>query len=331
MRIALTPACRPGGGGGHVVRCLALARALEAQGAGCAFVVEGLGADLLARLGWAGDVHRAEGDIVRHQTICDLRAEAVVVDDYRLEAAFEAGLAGCVLVIDDLADRAHACDLLLDSAYGRAPADYAALAPGASLLLGPDYALLREGFAGSSPAPVAQVDRVFVCFGLSDVESITARALRLLRPLLPTAAFDVALASDAASVAPLRTMAADDPGLRLHLDADVAPLMRAADLGVGAGGGMVWERRAAGLPQLVVTVAENQRPMAARLAADGVIARVDLAGPAFEARLAAAFVRLLDPAVRRAQLDTPVARCDGLGAARAARALLDAVAEGGRA
>jgi spore coat polysaccharide biosynthesis predicted glycosyltransferase SpsG len=85
---------------------------------------------------------------------------------------------------------------------------------------------------------------------------------------------------------------------------------------------MVWERRAAGLPQLVVTLADNQRPMARRLAEGGVIALVDLEGPAFEGRLATAFTGLLAAAARRAQIDCPNARCDGLGAPRAAQALL---------
>jgi len=320
MKVALTPACIPGGGGGHVVRCLALARALEAEGADCVFVVEPLGVDLLGRLGWTGEVIPADDAPARLAAIRAAASDAVVVDDYRLDTRFEADLPGAVLAIDDLADRPHACRLLLDSAYGRAADDYAALAPGADLLIGPDYALLRDGFAAPRREPPERVERVFLSFGLSDVGGIAARAVRLLRPRAPKARFDVALAADAPSVAAMREL-----DVSLHLDADVAPLMRAADLGVGAGGGMVWERRAAGLPQLVVTLADNQRPMAARLAAEGGIATVDLNQPDFDTRLAAGFTTLLAPGARRAQLDNPAARCDGLGARRAARALLEAV------
>lgn len=322
MKVVLAPACIPGGGGGHVVRCLALARAIEAEGGACAFVVEPPGAALLRRLGWTGPVAVADGLSARREAIMAQRADACVVDDYRLDAGFEAGLAPAVLAIDDLADRPHACTLLLDSAHGRIESDYAALAPGARLLLGPDYALLRSGFAGPRRVAREPVGRVFLCFGISDVGGVAARATRILRPLLPEAVFDVALSSDAESLSMLRSMAAEDGGLHLHFDADTAPLMRAADLGVGAGGGMVWERRAADLPQLVVALADNQRPMARRLEGEGVIARVDLSDPDFEAKLAEAFARLLDPAARQAQLDAPAARCDGLGAVRAARVLI---------
>lgn len=323
MKVALTPACTPGGGGGHVVRCLALARALEAQGVACVFVVESLGVDLLKRLGATTAVTAADDPAARRAAIGG--ACAVVIDDYRLDARFEAGLAPTVMVIDDLADRPHACQLLLDGAYGRAEADYAALAPGARLLLGPEFALLRQGFAGPAREPQEVVRRVFICFGLSDVGGIAARAVQTLRPRLPEAAFDVAVAADAPSLARLRALAASDPGLTVHVDAEVGPLMRAADLGVGAGGGMVWERRAAGLPQLVIALADNQRPMARRLEADGVIARVDLQAPDFDQRLAEAFTRLLPAGARRAQVDNPNARCDGLGAQRAAEALMERI------
>lgn len=322
VKVALTPAAIPGGGGGHVVRCLALARAMERRGAVCTFVVEPTGVELLARLGWTGAVERFTDLAERRAAIHALAADRVVVDDYRLDAGFEAGLPGQVLAIDDLADRPHAAAWLVDSAPGRAPSDYQRLAPGARLLLGPEFALLREGFAGPERPVPAAVSRVFVCFGLSDVGSIAARALALLRPLAPEARFDVAVAADAPSVARLKTLAETDPGVTLHIDADVAPLMRAADLGVGAGGGMVWERRGAGLPQLVVTLADNQRPMSAKLAADGVIAAVDLDDPAFEPKLRTAFTALLAEAPRRAQLANPIARCDGRGADRVAEIVL---------
>lgn len=322
MKVALSPACFPGGGGGHVVRCLALARALEGRGAGCAFVLEPLGAELLRRIGWTGEAVEVSDPAERAAALSLQEADAFVVDDYRLGAGFEASLPGPVLAIDDLADRAHDCILLLDAGYGRRASDYQALAPHARLLLGPDYALLRDGFFGGGREILRDVQRVFVCFGLADPGGITERAVELLRPLAPNAAFDVAMGPDAPSLPALRRMARSDPALRLHVDADTAPLMYAADLGVGAGGGMVWERRATGLPQLVVALAANQRPSARRLANDGVIAMVDLDGPGFEADLESAFIALLDPVSRRAQFDNPNGRCDGRGAERVADALL---------
>jgi len=306
-----------------VVRCLALAKALQRAGASCTFVVEAYGAELLKRLGWIQDVVIASDEPSRLGALWALKPQASVVDDYRLASDFERLAPGQIMVIDDFTDRRHACALLLDCAYGRSIDDYVHR-PSSRTLFGPRYALLREGFA-LRREPRARVEWIFVCFGLSDVDVIAARAVSLLRPLAPDAAFDVALASDAPSKALLQAMAASDPGLQLHLDADIAPLMHKADLGVGAGGGMVWERRAAHLPQLVVSVADNQRPMTEKLAADGVIAGVDLGAADFEARLQGAFTALLDVGVRRVQLGQPGADCDGRGAERAAQALIELI------
>ena len=103
---------------------------------------------------------------------------------------------------------------------------------------------------------------------------------------------------------------------------DVAALMGAADLAIGAGGGSTWERAALRLPTLAVIVAENQRRMIERLAQDGGLLSVDLDQPDFETALAAAYDRLQDAGLRRKLADRAAALCDGQGADRVAQALL---------
>lgn len=313
------------------MRCLALAMALERAGARCVFVTGGEGAAILARFGAAFETVVAERDAERLQALNALGAQAVVVDDYRLDARFEAALSAPVcMAIDDLADRPHAVGLLLDAGYGRREADYADLATGAALLLGPDHALLRPGFE-RRPRPVpATLGRLFVSFGLSDVDAVAARVARRLVALAPNLDIDLAVAKGAQSLPALQALAAAAPRLALHIDADAVPLMQAADAGVGAGGAMTWERRAAGLPSLAVIVAENQRPGIEALARAGVVLAVDLRSPAFEAEFDAAFARLQDPTVRGAMIDNPEAPCDGRGAERAAEALLEIVARTAR-
>ena len=162
-------------GGGHVMRCLALAQALVARGAQCAFAVNAAGQSILARFS------DTDWSIVAIETPTDV----LVVDDYAMDAGRERALrssTSMLTVVDDLADRPHLADLLVDPGDGRTPADYAALVPrGAILLMGPAYALLRASFAARRAerrtAQSAQIDRVFVSFGLSDVDGVTARAV----------------------------------------------------------------------------------------------------------------------------------------------------------
>ncbi len=325
--IAFAPASGPSVGGGHVMRCLALAMALQAAGERCVFVVGEEGGAILHRFGAVFDTLPAENDAARLAALNDLGADAVVVDNYTLDAAFERALtAPVIMAIDDLANRHHAVSLLVDPGYGQTSADYEALAPGAKLLLGPDYALLRPGFERRETLVSTTLSRLFVSFGLSDVEGITAKVVKRLLELAPEATLDVALTDTAQSLAELKDLAEHHPRLVLHTDADTARLMRAADAAIGAGGAMTWERRAIGLPSLVVIVAENQRPGIEALGREGVVLAVDMKSPTFEADFDAAFARLRDPAQRRAMIDNPHAQCDGRGAARAAEGLLGSIA-----
>jgi len=330
-RILLAPASGPGVGGGHAMRSLALAQALAARGAACAFICGPEGAEIVERYGngafavVAGPLSRAGGAF-----------DALVIDDYQMSAAQETRLrAGfpVIMVIDDLADRAHNCDLLLDPGYGRARADYAGLIPaGAQTLLGPGYALLREPFAtlragALTRARPDRIDRLFINFGLSDVDAVAARAYGALRSALAGAAVDLVVASDAVSLPRLRDWARTDANLALHIDCQtVGELMAKADAAIGAGGASTWERTCLALPTLAVIVADNQRPMIQRLTADGVLLSVDLAAKDFEPRLAQAYERLCDRAVRARISDLASTLCDGQGARRAADALLQRLA-----
>jgi UDP-2,4-diacetamido-2,4,6-trideoxy-beta-L-altropyranose hydrolase len=334
VRALFAPAAGAEVGGGHLMRGLALAEALRRRGMESVFAVPPWGERLVRRFGEAAaarvhPLHRS-GDTGEIATAADrVRPDLLVLDDYALGEEGEAALArpGLVLLaVDDLADRRHACEVMVDPGFGRSPQDYAGLVrPGCQVLTGPRYALLRSAFAGGAGRRDASrpVERVFVSFGLSDVGAIAERAVRGLRALAPEVVFDVALASDAPSLVGLQAMAQRDPRLHLHVDAhDVAALMRRADVAVGAGGASTWERCALGLPALVIVVAENQRAMIERLAASGAVLAADAADPHFASVLADRFDALRTEAARERLARTSRALCDGGGAERVAAAAL---------
>ena len=325
-RILFAPAYSSEIGGGHLMRCLSLAAAIGGR-AETVFAAPPAAAPIIERFATVPVQVVAPDEAVV--------ADAVVVDDYAADAQTEGRLrrgARVLMAIDDLADRAHAAELLLDPGYRRRAADYRGLAPGgAELLIGAHYALVRPAFAQARArvAPVRRsVERVFVSFGLGDVDGVCGRAVAAMRPRLPGACLDVAIGSGAQSLAFLRTMAAQDERLALHVDAtDVAELMLAADLGVGAGGSATWERCCLGLPSVTVAVADNQRPVVRALAHDGVVLAADLADADWETELVGNVERLCDPATRSALREASMAVCDGRGAERAADALLRRLAD----
>lgn len=321
-------------GGGHLRRCLTLAEALQAAGWRCAFATAAASLAVLPRL--AGSVEilpldealDAAGEaaaIGRRYPRCDW----LIVDHYGRDQAFERAcrsFAARSLVIDDLADRAHDCDVLLDQTLRRRAQDYRGLVPQrCQMLLGVEFALLRPEFVRArvdherSAVNAVPPYRVLVAMGLTDPDNLTTLALTALDgcplPLLidvvlgAAAPHREAVAAMAARLAhPVRVLV-DPPGL--------AAVMAAADLVIGAAGTSSWERCCLALPSIVLLAADNQRHIAAALL-DAGAACVLQQGPATPpADLAAAVLALLrDPPRRAAMARRAASVCDGRGVER---------------
>jgi UDP-2,4-diacetamido-2,4,6-trideoxy-beta-L-altropyranose hydrolase len=119
----------------------------------------------------------------------------------------------------------------------------------------------------------------------------------------------------------------------LHSDQDataMAALMSGADLAIGAGGSMAWERCVLGLPTIMLTIADNQRDIVRELVGRGAAV---LAGPGDEvsAPTIGAMVEELtgDPGRRAAMARTAARICDGRGAKRVATLLTGGQSRGG--
>lgn len=196
-------------------------------------------------------------------------AEWLIVDHYALDRTWETLVRPHVrklMVIDDLADRPHDCDVLLDQNF-RLEGDsrYGALVPPpCTRLIGPRYALLRSEFAEVRrriKRRAGPVRRVLVFLGGSDPDNVTGRALEALTaPELGDLEVDVVIGAGSPHAADIGRRVAERPRTTLHVQVrNMAELMARADLALGAGGSATWERLSVGLPSLVVTIAENQR------------------------------------------------------------------------
>jgi UDP-2,4-diacetamido-2,4,6-trideoxy-beta-L-altropyranose hydrolase len=338
-RILVFPDYGPRIGGGHVMRCLTLARALMAKGCAVAFAANPAAQGVLDAFGPRDlTVYPLSDDLAEAaQHAADwadaFKADWVVLDHYRLSPEQEAELKGPrrLAVLDDLADRPRPADLVINPGYGLAPRDYLGLAPDhARVLVGPQFALVRPEFVAHRDQALERrrqgghLKHVLIALGMTDVEGITAKVVRALEPHLEGLVLDVVLAETAPSLATLREQAKTDCALRLHVDSHaMADLMSQADIAVGAGGGSVWERATLGLPTVTVVLADNQRRMAQSMANVGLCLAVDATAPEFETRLVEAVRRLIDtPALRRWLFEAPCHACDGLGADRVAEAML---------
>lgn len=283
-------------GGGHVMRCLTLADALAARGATVQFICAEILPTLARRVEASGHrLSRIAGDPAlavdnpgwdtRLLTDAAQRSDAeaalaaathppswVIVDHYRLSAAWEtrAAMLGRVLVIDDLANRAHHCDMLLDQTFGRARSAYESLTPQeCRLLLGSQFAMLRPEFHVARPAALVRrrerelLQRIVVSLGTTDVGAITAQIVNRLIEDGFDGELDVVLGPDAASLPDLRRLAASHSRVSLHVDPpSMAEMLLVADLAIGAGGMSSWERCSLALPALTLVLASNQEHLA---------------------------------------------------------------------
>ena len=178
------------------------------------------------------------------------------------------------MAIDDLADRHHDCDLLLDQNL-QEPGRYAGLVPvNCQVLLGPRYALLRPQFAAERRRlrpREGKAARLLVFFGGADAGAETLKALEAIRLIdRPGLTVDIVIGQTNPHRATIEAACHALPGFTFHCQVgNMASLMADADLFIGAGGTSSWERCCIGLPALVIATADNQIAQSLTLANAG--------------------------------------------------------------
>jgi UDP-2,4-diacetamido-2,4,6-trideoxy-beta-L-altropyranose hydrolase len=294
MRIVIRTDSSAEIGTGHVMRCLTLAEALRGRDAEVIFISRDLPGNVCVAIESRGfEVYRLPSDdndacdglkgyarwltvaeeIDAAQTTSVIESHAatpdwLIVDHYALGRAWERKLRGRtahIMVVDDLADREHDCDVLLDqNLYENYEHRYDGLVPsGCIVLAGPQFAMLREEFAKARAGLRTRdgaVRRVFVFFGGSDLTGETEKAIATARQLnRPDIHFDVVAGKANERSEQIRELCERSDNLTFHMNiANMAELMSRADLSLGAGGTTTWERCCLGLPSLTVAVADNQ-------------------------------------------------------------------------
>ena len=213
------------------------------------------------------------------QILKKIDVDWLVIDHYGIDYSWEKILRPFtkkIMVIDDLANRKHDCDLLLDQNYIHNEKRYSQLiAPETERLLGPKYALLRREFSENinSRCRQGEIKKIFVYFGASDLKNLTNLAIKVLtKPKLKQLSVDIVIGSSNKHRFKIEEDLEAFPNIKLHTQIDnIAELMLKADLALGAGGASTWERIALGLPSIIITIADNQIAFTKDLFNDGYI------------------------------------------------------------
>lgn len=279
---------------GHVMRCLTLAKALQARGAQVVFVcreLDGHQIDCIQRdftvlrlpAAYQGETSALtpessvseEADFTAVLAMVGtLHFDWCVLDHYGLGLGWQQQVmqvCSRLLVIDDLPSRHKDCDLLLDQNLLSEPSG---AYPGRSTrrLFGPSYSLLRDEFLSYRALPRPQQEglpKLLVFFGGG---ASALELLRVLPVLLPLPVrLDIVISSATPERATLERMLEGQQHASLHVDTEqMAKLLHAADLYVGAGGTVTWERACLGLPGVVAALSFNQQAISSACAEWGM-------------------------------------------------------------
>lgn len=322
-------------GSGHLMRCLTLAAELKRRNARIVFVTRELPRYLNERMrqarhrhividdGEAAGTADADATLLVFERLREV-PRWVVIDHYGLGAAWETAVnaaGSSVLAVDDLANREHLAEVLLDqNLVSDMEGRYVGLIPATTMtLLGPRFALLQPDY-GNARANISRgksVKRVLAYFGAADNNLTTLAAAAHIQNSLPETTLDLVLDEANGQFAALRALSTSQPSIVLHRPmSSLARLMAAADLFIGAGGATSWERLCLGLPSIIVTMADNQVPIAAELHRRGFATWLGESGSVTVGTMARAVARSLAEEAPKERVAAMMQSVDGLGVKR---------------
>lgn len=282
-------------GSGHAVRCLNLAKRLRSSGCNVSFITRENNSNCnfiffesnfevieMARTRatfrsdvieddeyqkWLGVSQEQDAQ----DTIGSIGAKLfdwIIIDHYALDYRWQDLLrerTKKIMVIDDLANRVHKCDLLLDQNFFLNMNErYSKLIPSnCKCLLGPSHLLVSEQYDRyrfADKLRMGSISRVLVFFGSADNTNQTELAITAISSLKKTdVVFDVIVGKSNALAARIKQLCDDIENIRFHCQVNnMSEFIFKADFALGAGGSTLWERAKLGLPSAVTIVANNQ-------------------------------------------------------------------------
>ncbi len=283
-------------GFGHVMRCLTLAKALASKKTIILFICRKQEGDLISyiksegfqvfqlpeinnrskKLRFLGTSQLQDAEDcsdVLEKFLPDL----LIVDHYSIDFNWQKQLKNKfekLMVIDDLANRKHSADFILDQNFGSNELKYKSLVPKNCMqLIGPNYALLRDEFLHLRKKSLLKrrkfkLNKILINMGGTDTNNYTYKILELIQNFksLSKLKIIVAISSKCHNLTQIKKLSSINKQILLKVDSkNIAELMYQADLAIGASGSSTWERCCLGIPSIQFILAENQKSLAQAL------------------------------------------------------------------
>ena len=282
-------------GTGHVVRCLTMAEKLKKRSVRVIFICRILLGDwtlFLREKGFETISLSTENELWNSDrdaasTLEGLNKNQIfpdwlIVDHYQIGEDWERKIRSAVakiMVIDDLANRSHDCDLLLDqNLYPHYASRYAELVPrSCQCLLGPHYLILRDEFRSidrqaPKPLPSQKISlKILLTFGGSDPLSLTERVLRTLNIISSNYQNFKVRVLLGKSFSRQESLVELIKNLSFSVEilteiTEIMPQFQWADCAISAGGLTTYELAYVGLPSLIIAAVDAQAEVAVEMA-----------------------------------------------------------------
>ena len=257
----------------------------------------------------------------------------IIVDHYALDFRWESHIKNFtkkILVIDDLANRNHDCDLLLDqNFFENNKKRYIKKIPNhCKMLLGPKYSLLREEFLNIRSKIIprsGKIERILVFFGGVDINNFTLQIMNILKKLNHNKfSVDVVVSSNNPHKKEIISNCKKFGFISHYQTKKIAELLAKADLSIGAGGTVTWERICCLLPSIVITTAENQILPIKELSKIGAVHYLGHSSKILKRKLHNSISEIiLGNCIEKFGLNNKIIEVDGLGSKRVASIILN--------
>lgn len=296
---------------GHFMRCLSIADALYRHNFKILFIAQTLSDSLLGILKDRGykfvaintlsgmGIHSFKKEInniwsqqaqekdaketikILNQKICKM----MFVDHYFLSQPWEKTIrpyAEKLIVIDDLADRIHHCDILMDDNLMPGMKNrYEGMVDGeCRLLLGPQFSVFREEFLRYRDIGIKRnkpAKNILISFGGVDADNLTEFVIKsLLFTGIEDKKIEVVMGGSNPNARRIRNQYIHK-NINFHVQTDkMALLMANADLAIGAAGHTAYEYAAMSLPSILIPMSALQASFSKEMDAYGATITFDL-------------------------------------------------------
>lgn len=261
-------------GGGHLVRCLNLAKYInkntnaeitfvcaKAEGS-IHFLVKEAKFNLIEIDVDSSVLNNNPSQEVSLLSQLASKDTTLIIDHYDINILIESSLKAKfnkVVVVDDLANRKHDCDLLVDYNYYLNEKRYEGLlSQGTAKCFGPQYCILSDKFVSQPVRAKKPLENILIFFGSNDSHNLCSKVYKALGHQ-NRFHFNIVVGKNSPHNNELLTLEKENENLKVHVQtSDMYGLMCNSDLYIGSGGTVTWERLFCGLPSLVVSVADNQ-------------------------------------------------------------------------